>query len=209
VNGSSARRATGLLLGLLLLVSAAGCTGGRPEPDRPRPRPGSSAPTAAPAPRSVPWRVQVTHVAGELRAPGRRTLRIRVGRTISTYVDAAFLRGGYPRSDFGGAFGSFTSGAARLARRDQVLLTNRALGATTRSVHATRRTAYLSVLAPHRAVAGVTAAVDLVLVVDRGERPAQRVQVKGRLLLTRDERGAWRIFGYDVRRTQTPAGGRS
>jgi hypothetical protein len=209
VEGTPVRRAAGLLLGLLLLVTTVGCTGDGPEPERPRPSPSTPAPTAAPTPRSVPWRVQVTHVAGELRAPGRRALAVRVGRTISAYVDAAFLRGDYPRSDFADAFGSFTSGAARLARRDQALLTNRTLGPTTRSVRATRRTAYLSVLAPRRAVAGVTAAVDLVLVVDRGTRADQRVRVQGRLLLTRDTRGRWRIFGYDVRWSQTPAGGAS
>jgi hypothetical protein len=73
-------------------------------------------------------------------------------------------------------------------------------------VRAVRRTAYLAVLAPRQHVAGLTAAVDLVFVVDRGDDPAQRVRLRGRLLLTRVDAG-WRIFGYDLRRTQTPTAG--
>jgi hypothetical protein len=120
-------------------------------------------------------------------------------------LDAAFLSGDYPRSDFGSAFSSFTSGAARQARGDQDLLTNHELGPTTESVRATRRTAYLSVLAPYKVAAGVTAKVDLVFVVDRGDQPAQRVRIAGRLLLTRgSDAGGWSIFGYDLHRSATP-----
>jgi hypothetical protein len=151
-------------------------------------------------------RVKVTHVAGRLSAPRRRALAASVGRTIRAYVDAAFLSGPHPRRGGSDLRSAFTVGAARDARRDQALLTDRSLEATTVSVHATRRTAYLSVLAPRQVVAGVTAAVDLVVVVDRGSAPAQRVQLAGRLLLTRDPHGRWRIFGYDVRRSQTPVG---
>jgi hypothetical protein len=131
-------------------------------------------------------------------------LAVKVGRTITDYVDAAFLAGRYPRSSFSTSFASsFTSGAARQARREQALLTNQPLGRTTRSVRATRRTAYLSVLAPKQQVAGVTAAVDLVFAVDRGSASPQRVELRGRLLLTRDPSGAWRIFGYDLDRSQS------
>jgi hypothetical protein len=152
---------------------------------------------------------EVTHVAGRLPPKDRRRLCARVGRTISAYVDAAFLGGDYPRSRFGASFGAFTSGAARQARDDLTLLTNLPWGPTTRSVRATRRTAYLSVLAPKGRVAGVTAAVDLRFRVDRGTRPARRVRLKGRLLLTRDHRGRWAIFGYDLARTGRRVGGAS
>jgi hypothetical protein len=130
-----------------------------------------------------------------------------VGRTLGDYVEGAFLAGAYPRSGFAGSLrSSFTPGAARRARVDVALLTNRTLGATTRWVRAVRRTAYLSVLAPRGIPAGVTAAVDLVLLVDRGDRVAQRVRLRGRLLLTPAGAGRWRIFGYDLTRTQGPAG---
>ncbi len=84
------------------------------------------------------------------------------------------------------------------------LLTNRELGPSTESVRATRRTAYLSVLAPYKVAAGVTAKVDLVFLVDRGDETAQRVRLAGRLLLTRNKSNGWSIFGYDLHRSETP-----
>jgi hypothetical protein len=200
-------RLTTLLPAVLVVACAAACTSG-PGSGSPEPAgssPGSSSPgSATPAgPPSVPMRVEVTHVAGRLAPPRRQALAATVGRTISTYVDAAFLAVDQPRSGVNGSFTTFTRDAARQARGDQALLTNRSLGAAARSVRATRRTAYLSVLAPEKHVAGVTAAVDLVFRVDPRQGPAQRVEVRGRLLLTRDRTGAWRIFGYDVARSQT------
>jgi len=189
------------------LVAAAlvgGCTGHSEPAAKPSP---SSSPTASatpPAPTSVPLKVVVTRVSGKLPEKSRPALEANVGKAISAYVDGAFLAGDYPRSDFGAAFGAFTSGAAGDARRDADLLTNRELGPSTESVRATRRTAYLSVLAPYKVAAGVTAKVDLVFVVDRGEETAQRVRLAGRLLLTRNKSNGWSIFGYDLHRSQTP-----
>ena len=86
------------------------------------------------------------------------------------------------------------------ARRDGWLLTNRALGTTTRTVSARKQAAYLSVLAPYEVAAGLTARLDLEYVADRGDRPAERVAVRGRLMLTR--RGhSWAIFAYDLSRS--------
>ena len=190
-----------------VLVAAAlvgGCTGD-PEPAA-KPS-ASSSPTASatpPAPASVPLKVVVTRVSGKLPEKSRPALEANVGKAISAYVDGAFLAGEYPRSDFGDAFGAFTSGAAGDARRDADLLTNRELGPSTESVRATRRTPYLSVLAPYKVAAGVTAKVDLVFVVDRGDDTAQRVRLAGRLLLTRNKSNGWSIFGYDLHRSQTP-----
>ena len=197
------------LLGLTVLAGTAGCTGHSEPAAKPTPSasPTPTTTTPAPPPPSAPLKVVVTRVSGTLPARSRPALEANVARTISAYVDAAFLKGDYPRSDFSGSFGSFTAGAARDARRDQGLLTNRQLGPTTESVRATRRTAYLSVLAPYKVAAGVTAKVDLVFVVDRGDQPAQQVRLGGRLLLTRDKSGGWSIFGYDLHRSDTPRSG--
>jgi hypothetical protein len=89
------------------------------------------------------------------------------------------------------------------------MLTNLPLGPTTQSVRATRRTAYLSVLAPYKVAAGVTAKVDLVFRVERTDQPPQRVRLSGRLLLTRNQQAGWSIFGYDVHRSGAPAPARS
>jgi hypothetical protein len=194
-----------VLLGALLLAATAGCTGEK----KPEAKPSSSASataSATPAPKSVPQKVVVTRVSGRLPVAARKSLEANVAKTLKAYVDAAFLAGEYPRSDFAGSFGTFTSGARADARRDQGLLTNQPLGPTTESVHATRRTAYLSVLAPYKVAAGVTAKVDLVFVVDRGDQPSQRVRVAGRLLLTRTPSapGGWAVFGYDLHRSSAP-----
>jgi len=191
------------------LVAAAlvgGCTGD-PGPTA-TPSPSSSPTTTAtpPAPESVPLKVVVTRVSGKLPDRSRPALEANVGKAISAYVDGAFLAGEYPRSDFGAAYRAFTSGAAGAAHRDADLLTNRELGSSTESVRATRRTAYLSVLAPYKVAAGVTAKVDLVFVVDRGDETAQRVRLAGRLLLTRNKSNGWSIFGYDLHRSETPRG---
>lgn len=195
------------LLGVAVLFGTAGCTGDSEPAAKPTPSASSPTPTATPAPVSVPMKVVVTRVSGRLPDKSRHALEANVGRTLSAYVDAAFLKGDYPRSDFSGSFGAFTPGAARDARRDQGLLTNRQLGPTTESVRATRRAAYLSVLAPYKVAAGVTAKVDLVFVVDRGDQPAQQVRLAGRLLLTRNKSGGWSVFGYDLHRSDTPRSG--
>ena len=203
---SLARSGLVLLTSAGLLTAAAGCT----DDASPSAAPSTTAApaptrTPTPVPDSVPLKVVVTRVSGTLPAASRPALEANVGRTVSAYVDAAFLGGSYPRSDFSGSFGAFTPGAARDARRDQGLLTNAAFGPSTQSVRATRRTAYLSVLAPYKVAAGVTAKVDLVFVVDRGDRPAQRVRLAGRLLLTRAaDDGRWAVFGYDLHRSATP-----
>ncbi len=210
--GILARAVSVLLLALLAAACVTGCTAARGPASPPASRGPQSAPAVTSAPplaRSAPWQVRVTHVAGRLGARDRRALVTRVGRTLSDYVAAAFLAGDYPRSDFAGSFSSsFTPGAARRARAHLAVLTNRPLGPTTRAVRAVRRTAYLSVLSPDRRPVGVRAAVHLVLDVDRGDRGTVRLRVRGRLLLTPGRQGTWRIFGYDLDLSRTPAGGR-
>lgn len=205
--GSAVGRVAALLTGLVVLAGSAGCTGSphrRTPASSARPTVSSSpAATRSPVPPSAPLRVHVTHVAGHLGAAPRVALEHRVGAVVSHYLQGAFL-GRYPRTDFHDALGAFTHGARALARRDEGLLTNRSLGATTRSVRATHRAAYLSVVAPHGRVAGVTAAIDVALSVDRGDRPGRRLHLAGRLLMTRTAAGGWAIFGYDLHRSQTP-----
>lgn len=205
----AARTCSTVLLAVGLSAGATACTGGGEPAAKPSASPSASAtPTAAPAP-SAPWKVVVTRVSGRLPQKARPALEAKVRRTVSGYLDDAFLGGTYPRSDFGDAFATFTPGAARRARGDLRLLTNATLGPTTQSVRAVRRTAYLSVLAPGTVVAGVSARVDVAMRVDRGERPARRVRLTGRLLLTRDDSGGWSVFGYDLARSDTAAGGAS
>ena len=202
------RPAIPVVLTVVLLGGASGCTTHHQEPSaEPSAKASSAVPSPTPtAPTSVPLQVRVTRVLGKLPDRARPPLQANIGRTVDAYLHDAFLGGSYPRSDFGDAFGSFTKGAASRARHDVDLLTNRSYGASTTAVRATHRTAYLSVLAPNKVAAGVTARVDLVMQVDRGDRPSQRVRLTGRLLLTRDAHNHWVIFGYDLARSDTPTG---
>jgi hypothetical protein len=193
----------------LLVTTATSCTS-----DETTAPPARTSPSASPTegstatlePKPAPARVRVTRVSGHLAPKARATLEHKVGAVVTAYFDDAFLGGSYPRSGFGDAFDTFSSGAARLARRDQALLTNSTLGPTTESVVARRQTAYLSVLAPHKIAAGVTALVNLRYLAERGDRPDKEVTVKGRLILTRKKSGGWHIFGYDLSRSASTVG---
>lgn len=188
----------------LLLPLSVGCTGGASRPAGSPPRsPSPSVSTGATSTvraRPVPLEVRVTRVSGRLSSHARRALEANLKPVLSRYLDTAYLGGGYPRSDFSKAYASFTPAVRSQARRDGWLLTNRSLGPTTTAVTPRKQAAYLSVLAPYKVAAGVTARLDLSYVADRGDRPAKAVAVKGRLMLTR--RGnSWAIFAYDLSRS--------
>jgi hypothetical protein len=191
-----------------LLVGTAACSGGPPTPTArssapDSPSTGSSATlTAAP----VPLEVRVTRVSGTLSPRARGALERNVRRTVSAYLDAAFLGGTYPRSDFSDSFGAFTAGARQQARHDVALLTNKELGPTAESVTPKVQAAYLSVLAPYKVAAGVTARLRLRFVADQGAQGRTQVTVHGRLLLTRKKSGGWAIFGYDLSRSARTVG---
>lgn len=204
VTGPVRRAAASLLCGLLVATTSA-CT------DEP-----ASAPSAAEStptegststlePKPSPAKVRVTRVAGRLKQKDQDVLARKVGAVVTAYFDDAFLGGDYPRSDFGDAFTTFSDGAERQARRDRDLLTNVRLGSTTDSVVPERQTAYLSVLAPNRVAAGVTALVHLRYLAERGDRSDRLVTLKGRLMLTRKDDGGWKIFGYDLTQSTTTA----
>lgn len=194
------RRSAAAALVVVLVASTAACTsddrGAEPPAASPSPAQEPSA-GASPAPAD-PAKVRVTRVSGTLKERDREVLADNVEKVVTAYFDDAFLGGDYPRGSFGDAFETFSAGAARQADTDRDLLTNRVLGPTTESVEVRRRTAYLSVLAPHKVAAGVTARVHLRFVANRGDRPAKRVEVTGRLMLTRKRAGGWKVFGYDL-----------
>lgn len=206
VTGPVRRAAATVLCGLLVATVGA-CTSDEEAPEAAGEAPSSAGPTEEPTPtptvEQAPLKVRVTRVAGRMKPRDQEVLADKVGSVVSAYFDDAFLGGDYPREDFDDAFATFSEGAAAQARGDRDLLTNQDLGPSTESVVARRRTAYLSVLAPHKVAAGVTARVDLRFVADRGDEPAKEVTVKGRLMLTRKDDGGWKIFGYDLSQSAT------
>ena len=207
-----ARPYAAALVALTLAATTASCTGSDEPEGAPGPTP-SSAPaespstSAEPAPQQVAPRIRVTRVSGRLKPKDQDVLTDNVAKVVNAYFEDAFTGGDYPRSSFGDAFATFSAGAARQADGDRDLLTNRLLGPTTESVVVRQQTAYLSVLAPYKVAAGVTAQVHLRFVAERGDKPAKQVDVKGRLMLTRKEKsGGWKIFGYDLTQDTRTAG---
>jgi hypothetical protein len=196
------RRAGAPALCLLLAMTISACTGdSEPEGRKPETPPASKGVATTLKPRPVPAKVRVTRVSGRLRPKAREVLADNIRKVVVGYFDDAFLGGEYPRSDFTDAFRTFSRGAARQAEPNRDLLTNRVLGPSTLQVVPKRQTAYLSVLAPYEVAAGVTARVHLDFLAERGNQPDRRVQVKGRLMLTRKKSGGWQIFGFDLSRS--------
>lgn len=209
VSRCPGRGAAAVLLVLAMAAAATACTADdepatAPEPSASStPAETSDTPTEAP---SVPAKVRVTRVSGKLKEKDREVLADNIGKVVNGYFEDAFTGGEYPRESFGDAFATFSAGAARQADGDRDLLTNRVLGPTTHGIEVRRQTAYLSVLAPYKVAAGVTARVHLRFLADQGDEPAQRVDVKGRLMLTRKQSGGWKIFGYDLTQNARTAG---
>lgn len=193
-----------------MLAGLAGCTGGGTEP---APPPDSSVEAGQTlAARPVPLDVAVGRVRdGRLRPEQRRRLEDRVGAVVEGYFDDAFLGREYPREDaaeaFKGAFATFTGAARTVAQKDADLLTNVRSAPLTEAVAARTKRARLDVLLHRRKVRGVTARVRLAFREERRSGKDVLVSVTGRLLLTSTPSG-WRIFGYDIRRSASPAAGR-
>lgn len=164
---------------------------------------GSAAPSASVA-TEPEVTVRVTRVAGTLSADERAALAEDAGGVVRDYLLGAFVQSPAAESPGAGAgddpFATFTAGAAALAAQDRAVLTGEPY-ADAESVTVDRAAVRLSVVAPQRQVAGATAQVFLNLSVVPAEgEDALPVRVRGRLLLTPAADG-WRIFGYDLSRS--------
>jgi hypothetical protein len=121
---------------------------------------------------------------------------------VTAWMDHAYVRVDYPtrgRGSLAGAFATFTPGAGRDARRDQ-LTVDLDLGADLVDAVPTRRTVQLVAYAPRGRPLGVTAVVQLVLLGLRADGERIETALTGELYLTRP--GArWQVFGYEVDRS--------
>lgn len=147
--------------------------------------------------------VALGRVAGDLHQPNKRVFAKhrkdvldQVGTAVDTWVDGGFVGVGYPRDSFGSAFQAFTAPARADAEHQQRLMTNWDLRHQIDGVHVTKRKVTVDVLAPHGRPAGATARVALVFTTTGDV--TRTVTVHGRLFLSPDDKGTWRIFGYDV-----------
>lgn len=207
MSGAQRRRGRHVVVGVLVAVLVlTGCTG---ESDR---EPGAEQQDVvgsgeALGPKAAPLEVEITSVAGKIPRKQRAQIRKRVAATVGGYLEGAFL-GDYPRTTYRAAFENFTDPARSRARRDRGLLTHADRGARYVGVTPRRLQVRVNAFAPRRRVLGGTARIHLVMLVERDDDTVQRVRVTGRLLLTRANRGDFRIFGYDVRRDSSrPAAG--
>ena len=137
-------------------------------------------------------------LVGRLPGPRRIAVRKQVTAVIDRWWETAYLSTDEPAgADGASAFPGFTEGARVRARADRELMTNSLLGAT--SITPLMRKVRLDLLAVNKRARAVTARFDLRLRVTgtQGHAGPRRLQLRGRLFLTRGPRG-WKVFGYDV-----------
>lgn len=126
-------------------------------------------------------------------------MRAAISRPIAQWIDGAFPTDGYPTDRFPAAFASWTPGAAALARRDESVTTNAALGAGVSDVILDKQRARLFIFATEGVVGGATAGVVVQFSGVRPDGSENRFSVEGELYLTRDG-SRWQIFGYSLQR---------
>jgi hypothetical protein len=187
----AARRATAVAV-VTAVLAVAGCSGDE-DGDQEGAPPSPEATAPAPALRTD---AKFGVVTGKLDQATRASLKQKVTAVVDDWLTAAYLGSDYPRSDFTDAFPHFTARAAKLAERDG-LMSNAKLGDRIDTVEPTRSQLRIDVLAVRRQPVGVTARFALTMGlagdINRSEK------VSGRLLLTNDK-GDWKVFGYDVQR---------
>ena len=197
---ASFRAAVAGATAVLLLAGLTGCGSGD-DSSTPAEGPSSSKPTSTASvegsgPPLVTTVVKVGTIAGQLKQKDRQAFKKRVSHAVDQWFDGAYVAGPYPRKGTGHAFQSFTPGAAKLAYRQRKLTSNAGIASRIDGVQATRRWVKIDVLAPHGVIAAATAHVKL-----RFKTTGQverKVFVKGRLFLTRNGKGRWKVFGFDI-----------
>jgi hypothetical protein len=187
---------------VVLALAAGGCSSSASSSPAAGP---TSASTKVGGAQPVATTVVLGKVAGNLHQPNRRvfqkhrkqTLK-RVGAAVDAWLDGGFVAVHYPRDAFGSAFRAFTAPARHDAKQQKHLMTNWDLRKKIDGVEVHKRKVTVDVFAPHGRPAGATARVALVFTTTGDTH--QRVEIHGRLFLGPDDRGTWRVFGYDVTR---------
>ena len=193
-NRPAHRRTAMVAVATTLLLALTGCSGFGAR--KPASDDGSSSPSSASSP-PLATHTTMGVISGRLDNAARERIKAKVAAVVDDWIDAAYVGGDWPRSDFGKAFPHFSTRAARDAEQDAGLMSNQRLGERLENVEATKRRLRIDVLAVRGRAAGVTArfvlGMHLAGQVNRSER------VAGSLFLTwRD--GDWQVFGYDVQR---------
>jgi hypothetical protein len=199
-----ARRRARVSAILVLLIAAALAVGGCSSSGSSTPESqsgGSATATGGSAPMAST--VTIGKVAGNVHQPFKARFAARkqgvanaIGHAVDAWLDGAYVGVSYPRDSFDAAFTTFTPGARQDAEHDKSQMTLWDLRHSIDGVTTTHRTVAIDVLAPRGKAAGATARVDLRFTTSG--KVEQKVEVTGRLFLTRSSDGTWRIFGYDI-----------
>ena len=187
------RRAVAVTAALAALT-ATGCSGGDETPPAATPSASLGEPSAAPTLEVEPV-VRAGTVVGRLPRKVRARIVDAVSGVAVRYLEAAYLAGRYPRAGFGDAFAVFAPGTARVARADRSLLTNVAVGKRIEEVTPAQLGVTVDLLAVQERAQAATAHVKLVF--RTSGRYERRVQVQGRLRLTKQD-GHWKVFAYEM-----------
>lgn len=182
------------VLAALAVLAVTGCSGEDEPSPTSEPTESMQEPSEAPTIGIEPV-TESGEIVGRLPRKDRKRVEGTVSRSAVRFLDAAYLAGEYPRSNFNGALAGFTSGAVAVARRDANLLTNRRLGQRIDSVTATGLRVTVDLLAVNKRAVAATARVRLGF--RTTGRVEKRVRVQGELRLTKHE-GTWKIFAYDL-----------
>jgi hypothetical protein len=188
------RRRYAAVVAILLTLSVTGCSGDEEPAPRSEPSESLAEPSDAPTLEIEPVVVSGT-IVGRLPRKDRSRVEGVVSRTAVGFLEAAYVAGDYPRSDFSGTFPGFTTGAAAVARRDRNLLTNQRIGERIDSVTPTLLRVKVDLLAVNKRAVAATAHVKLTF--RTSGKATKRVSVQGELRLTKRD-GDWKIFAYDL-----------
>ncbi|MEJ7831679.1 MAG: hypothetical protein WKF79_02095 [Nocardioides sp.] len=190
----------------VLAVVLSGCSGGGDDGnDGGEAQGGREQPTNPGSSASEPPLLETTatigNVEGRFATDRRSRVKTAVTEVVDAWLDAAYVTGDFPRTDFDDAFPGFSSGARDDARSDAGLMSNQAIGDRVESVQATKRRLRIDVLATGKKAVGVTARFVLLmdLELDSGSDAERSERVAGSLFMTWRQ-GGWQVFGYDVKR---------
>ena len=185
-----------LLLSLALALSGTALSGCSQDASAPTAAPGPTASDlGAATPPELRTSADVGRIIGRLSGDRRKAVRRQVTEVIDRWWEAAYLEGDRPSAGVSKAFPGFTAGARKRAMFDRELMTNTDIDAA--SITPLMRKVRLDLLAVGKRARSVTARFDLRARVSATSGRNGRLQVRGRLFLTRRSRG-WQVFGYDV-----------
>jgi hypothetical protein len=189
---------------LVTAAAVASCTSDDSDDTTGEPTTTSTGPEIVLTRPNAPLDVKIVQIGGGVKAAKRAAITRAMSRPLETWVDGAYLDPSYPASDFSQGFDSWTPTAAKLGARDRETTTNAAIGDSSVAVVADRQQFRLFVFADHGHPGGATARVYLKLTAQRDDGSLAGVLVRGEVYLTRAG-SAWRIFGYDLSRTEAKA----